>query len=154
MRDKNTGRVGTLTHDFDVPEGDKLRISTPILGDHLREDGSEAPVLEPTARRAFAPSGVLHCHFEVYGAAPDKETGQPNVMAGFSIRRSDGRFLAAGPETPLKPAADGGLSRSFGTSIAGAPPGRYEMIVLVTDVAAGQVAEIREPFVVEAPVTN
>jgi VWFA-related protein len=154
VRDKNAGRVGSLTHDFEVPEGDGLRISTPILGDHLREDGPEAPLLEPTARRAFAPKGVLHCHFEVYGAAPDKATGRPNVMAGFSIRRSDGRFLAAGPETPLKPGADDGLSRSFGAEIEGAPPGRYEMIVLVTDVAAGQVADIREPFIIEAPAPN
>jgi VWFA-related protein len=154
VRDKNSGRIGSLTHDFEVPEGAGLRISTPILGDHLREDGPEAPVLEPTARREFAPAGVLHCHFEVYGAAPDKGTGKPSVTAGFSIRRSDGRFLAAGAETPLRPGADGGLSRSFGAEIQGAPPGRYEMIILATDLAAGQVAEIREPFVIEAPATN
>jgi hypothetical protein len=153
VRDRNARRVGSLTHDFDVPESGGLRISTPVLGDRLREDGPGAPVLEPTARRTFAPLGILHCRFEVYGAARDAKTGQPDVLAGFSIRRSDGRFLAAAAETPLRPAADGSLSRSFGTRIDGAPPGRYEMIVLVTDQAAGRVAEIREPFSIElAPI--
>ncbi len=152
VRDKNDGRVGSLTHDFDVPDAAGLRLSTPILSDRLREGAAEARVPEPTARREFAPRGVLHCRFEVYGAAKDPKTGAPNVTAGFSIRRSDGRFLTAVAETPLRPAADGSLSRTFGTGIEGAPPGRYEMIVLVTDLAAGQVAEIREPFTIVAAV--
>jgi len=46
-------------------------------------------------------------------------------------------------------ALHGSLGRSFGTRIDGAPAGRYEMIVLVTDQAAGKVAEIREPFSIE-----
>ncbi len=106
---------------------------------------------EPTARRQFAPAGLLHCRFEVYGAAMDPRTGQPNVTAGFAIRRSDGRFLAAMPETPLKPGPDGALGRSLGMPLDGAPPGVYELIVLVTDIAAGQTAEVREPFVIEGP---
>jgi hypothetical protein len=32
----------------------------------------------------------------------------------------------------------------------GAPPGHYEAIVVVTDLAAGAAAEAREPFVIEA----
>ena len=66
---------------------------------------------EPTARRAFAPAGLLHCRFEVYGAEKDRQTGQPNVTAGLSVRRSDGRFLVAMPETSLKPGPDGTLAR-------------------------------------------
>jgi hypothetical protein len=72
------------------------------------------------------------------------------VTAGFSIRRADGRFLAATPETPLVPGPDGALARTLGTSLEGVPAGRYELIVVVTDVAGGQVAEAREPFEVEA----
>jgi hypothetical protein len=68
------------------------------------------------------------------------------VTAGFSIRRSDGKFLAVAPETPLKPAPDGTLARTMGAPLDGAPAGAYEMIVVATDLVAGQVAEIREPF--------
>ena len=154
VRDHNAGRLGSLSHDFDVTAPDGLRLSTPILSDRVLDDGAGGHVPEPIARRSFAPSGVLHCRFEVYGAAMDPKTGQPNVTAGFSIRRSDGRFLTAVPETPLRPGPDGSLSRTFGTPLEGAPPGRYEMIVLVTDVAAGRATEAREPFVIEAPAGN
>jgi len=153
VRDKNSGRIGTLTHDFEVPKSTGLRLSTPILSDRLREDGPDAGrTPEPVAYRTFAPTGMLHVRFEVYGAAKDAATGRPHVTAGFSIRRADGRFLGAAPETPLAPGPDGGLVRTLGTSLEGVPAGRYELIVVVTDLAAGQVAEAREPFEVEPKV--
>jgi hypothetical protein len=98
------------------------------------------------ARRVFAPAGLLHCRFEIYGAAKDPGTGSPRVTAGLSIRRSDGKFLAAAPETPLKPASDGTVFRTMGAPLDGAPAGLYEMIVVATDLVAGQAAEVREPF--------
>lgn len=148
-RDKNDGRIGSLTHAFEVPAGDGLRISTPILSDRLREEGGTR-LPEPIARRTFRASGLLHCRFEVFGAATDQRTGEPKVTAGFSIRRSDGRFLAAAAETPMKPGPDGTLARTQGTPLESAPPGRYELILVVTDLVAGQAAETREPFEIEA----
>jgi hypothetical protein len=71
-------------------------------------------------------------------------------LAGFSIRRSDGRLLAAMPEAPLQPGPDRTLARSLGVPLDGAPPGRYEAIVVATDLA-GRAAEAREPFEIEAP---
>jgi VWFA-related protein len=147
-RDRNGGAVGSLLHAFEVPPLDGLRVSSVALAAGPGEAGvGTAPA--PTARRQFAAAGVLHCRFGVYGAGRDTATGQPNVTAGFSIRRSDGRFLAAMPETPLRAAPDGALARSLGVPLDGAPPGRYEAIVVVTDLAAGAAAEAREPFVIE-----
>jgi VWFA-related protein len=148
-RDRNGGAVGSLLHAFEVPELEGLRVSSVALATGLREaTAGAAPA--PTARRQFVAAGVLHCHFEVYGAATVAATGRPNVTAGFSIRRSDGKFLAAVPETPLQAAPDGTLARGLGVPLDGAPPGRYEVIVVVTDLAAGRAAEAREPFVIEA----
>jgi len=149
-RDRNSGRVGSLLHEFDVPALAGLRLSSLILSDRLAEprgDGPGAPL--PTARRRFPRSGVLHCRFELYGAATDAASGKPSVTAGFSIRRSDGRFLAAMPETPLQVGPDGTLARGFGVPLDGAPAGHYEMIVVVTDLAAGRAAEAREAFEIE-----
>lgn len=151
-RDRNSGRVGSVTHEFEVPAAAGLRVSSLVLGDRLAEaTAPEARTLVPTARRRFGASGLIHCRFEVYGATRDPATGQPNVTAGFALRRRDGRVLAAAPSTPLRPGPDGTLGRSLGAPLDGAPPGRYEVIILVTDVAAGQVAEAREPIVIEAP---
>jgi VWFA-related protein len=149
-RDRNSGRVGSVSHDFEVPALAGLRVSSLALSDRLHEAGAaggRAP--EPTARRAFPPAGVLHCRFEVYGAAKDPKTGQPRVTAGLAIRRGDGRVLVAMPETPLQPGPDGTLARALGTPLGGVPAGTYEVIVVVTDLAAGQAAEARDAFVVE-----
>ncbi len=149
-RDRNSGRLGSLLHEFEVPNLEGLRVSSVALSDRAAEPRPGMPPLpEPTARRRFAPTGTLDCRFEVYGAAQDAASGRPNVSAGFSVRRSDGRFLVAMPETPLRPAPDGSLARSLGIPLAGAPAGRYEAIVVVTDLAAGRAVEAREPFVIE-----
>jgi len=147
VRDGNGGAVGSLLHEFEVPDLAGLRVSSVALAAGSREEkGDRGP--EPTARRQFAPAGILHCHFEVYGAGTDRASGGPKVTAGFSIRRSDGRFLAAMPETPLQAASDGTLGRSLGVPLDGAPPGQYEAIVVVTDLAAGKATEAREAFVI------
>jgi hypothetical protein len=147
-RDRNGGAVGSLLHAFEVPEVEGLRVSSVALATGPREAGAgTAPT--PTSRRQFTAAGVLHCHFEVYGAAADVATGKPKVTAGFSIRRSDGKFLAAMPETPLQAAPDGALARALGVPLDGAPPGRYEVIVVATDLVAGRAVEAREPFEIE-----
>ena len=133
--------------------GAGARRPAPLEPDSQRPLARGAPdgrVPEPIARRTFAPAGVLHCRFEVYGAAT-RPSGQPNVTAGFSIRRSDGRFLAAAPETPLRPGPTAPWRAASARRSRARPPGRYEMIVSVTDLAAGRVAEAREPFGIEAP---
>ena len=152
VRDRNSGRVGTIGHEFEVPAAAGLRLSSLVLSDRLHEGGGpDDRTPELIARRRFEPSGLLHCRFEVYGAGRDPATGQPNVIAGFALRRSDGRVLAAMPETALRPGPDGLLSRALGVPLDGAPPGRYEAIVLVTDLVAGQTAEGREPIVIGEP---
>jgi hypothetical protein len=142
--------VGSLLHEFEVPAAAGLRVSSIALSDRSREDATGGGRgFELTAQRRFAASGLLNCRFEVYGAAPGPETGRPNVTAGFAIRRRDGGVLAAMPETPLAPGPDGSLSRTVGVPLDGAPAGDYEMIVVVTDLAAGKAAEAREPFAIE-----
>jgi VWFA-related protein len=151
VRDRNSGRLGSLLHEFEVPEPAGLRISSLVLSDRFREDAkSGVRTLEVTARRRFSASGLLNCRFEVYGAAGGAGAGPPSVTAGFAIRRRDGGVLAAMPETPLVPGPDGSLSRTVGVPLDGAPGGDYEMIVVVTDIGAGKAAEAREPFVIEA----
>jgi VWFA-related protein len=147
-RDRNGGAIGSLLHEFEVPPLAGLRVSSVALAlGSAATTAGPASAPEPTARRAFPAAGILHCRFEVSGAAA--AAGGPNVTAGFSIRRSDGRFLAAAAETPLRAASDGRLARGLGVPLDGAPPGLYEVIVVVTDLAAGRSAEAREAFEVE-----
>jgi VWFA-related protein len=142
VRDAGSGRLGSLLQDFVVPATGGLRLSTPVLSDRLHAAGNP----EPIARRVFAPAGTLHGRFEVCGT----KKGAP-VKAGFTVRREDGGMLAASPATPLAPAADGSLSRSFGIPLDGVPAGRYELVVVAEDAATGERAETREAFAVSRP---
>jgi len=146
VRDSASGRVGSLSHDFEVPSLGGLRISTPLLsGRPGRPSGM--PMI--TARRTFAPADVLHCRFEVYGAATDPASGRHVVSAGFAIRSAEGRLLAASLASAMTPAADGTLTRTFGIPLAAASPGRYEVVVVARDELNGRTAKVRETFVVE-----
>jgi VWFA-related protein len=146
--DANNGRAGSVSHDFDVPSLEGLRISTPVLSDRLREAPGTGPEL--IARRTLAPTGVLHCRFEVYGAAKDPATGHPAVSAAFAVRRADGTLVAAADATRITPGADGILARTVGVPLDRAPEGPYEMIVTVEDEISGRTAEVREAFVVDS----
>ena len=147
-RDATSRRVGSLSHDFEVPKAEGLRLSTPVLSDRLREPPGVGP--EIVARRTFSPSGDLHCRFEVYGAARSATTGQPAVRAAFAVQLADGRLLAASRATPMTPGPDGTLGRTLGFPLGDAPPGRYELILVVEDEISGGRVEVREAFTVGA----
>lgn len=149
VRDKRSGRMGSVIHEFDVPDLSQLRASTPVLSDALQpvpEGSQSAPRASLLTRRSFAPGATLYCQFEVYGAAKDKATGMPRVSAGYVVRRPDGSVLTTVESTPIKPTSLGRLSRLVGTPLEGAAPGEYEFVLSLKDELAGKALELREPF--------
>jgi VWFA-related protein len=157
VRDKNGGRIGSVIHEFEVPQLGPLRVSTPVMSDVLQktptgEEGPPRPAM--LARRNFASGSMLYVQFEVYGAAKDKTTGLPKVTAGYQIRRSDGEVERAVAPSTITPTSIGRVSRLVGTRLEGASPGEYELVLTVRDEVAGKSVEVREPFTVEvAPPT-
>jgi VWFA-related protein len=147
VRDLNSGRVGSVVHEFEVPKVDSLRVSTPVLSDALEQDaeGNRRPVLQ--VRRSFATDAVLYCQFSVYGARKE-ESGSlmPRVRAGYEIRRADGVVFKRTDPTPINPTSVGALLRLHGIGLRGAQPGDYELVLTVRDDLAGQQVEVREPF--------
>ena len=121
VRDLNSGRVGTVVHEFEVPPAGTLRVSTPVLSDALDQgaDGTRRPVLQ--VRRAFATDATLYCQYAVYGAAKD-EAGSlmPRVSAGYEIRRADGVVFKRTDPTPINPTSVGALLRLNGIALRGA----------------------------------
>jgi VWFA-related protein len=152
VRDLNSGRVGSVVHEFEVPKVESLRVSTPVLSDSLEQDtdGNRRPVLQ--VRRSFATDAVLYCQFSVYGAR--KEEGgslMPRVRAGYEIRRTDGAVFKRTDPTPINPTSVGALLRLHGIGLRGAQPGEYELVLTVRDDLAGQSVEVREPFEIVSP---
>jgi VWFA-related protein len=147
VRDLNSGRVGSVVHEFEVPKVGSLRVSTPVLSDTLEtgQDGSRRPVLQ--VRRTFTTDSILYCQYSVYGAAKEKKGSlMPRVSAGYEIRRSDGFVFRRAAPTPIIPTSVGSLLRLNGIHLRGARPGEYEFVLRVKDELAGQSVEVREPF--------
>jgi VWFA-related protein len=147
--DENNERVGTVLHEFEVPDLSGWRVSTPVLSDTLPPSGSgRLPV--PLARRTFAPQSRLFCWFSVHGAARDEHTRLPEVFAGFSLQDASGREVSGGDPAVIRPDGNGGLARVIGISLEGLPPGEYSLLLTFEDKIAGKSYEYREPLIIEA----
>ena len=158
VRDKNGGRIGTVLHEFEVPDLASFRTSTPVLTDALMakkegETGPPRPAM--VVRREFAggADSKLYCQVEVYGAAKEQKSGMPEVTMGYTILRPDGSVMTRVDPTLIRPTSLGRLSRFVGTSLEWATPGDYEMILSLKDQVANKTIELREPFRVVASPT-
>ena len=160
VRDKNTGRIGTVIHDFEVPDLTLFRTSSINLSDTLQPDpeGKAVPRPMPLARRTFetGPDAKLFGQFSVFGAAKDKATGMPKVTAGYQIRGSDGAVRAEMQPSPIKPTSLGKLFRMVGNKLDEIPPGDYEFVIFLKDEVAEKTLEVREAFtlVAQAPLPS
>jgi VWFA-related protein len=154
VRDMAGGRMGSVLHEFEVPAGGALRISTPLLSDSLDKPASAAAAPKPVlrVRPAVASGATLYCQFGVFGAKREESgTPLPRVTSSYEIRRSsDGTVFRRSTPSVIKPTSVGSLLRLVGIPLAGAEPGEYEIVLQVTDELAGTRVEARERFVVEA----
>ena len=153
VRDKNAMKVGTVTHDFEVPDLAAWRISTPVLTDTTQPQQSGQPNAVPKlvllARRDFPTGSRLFCQFDVYSPTKDKATGMPKVTAGYTIRRkSDGMVFVKIAPTLIQPTSLGRLSRMVGPTLEGAEPGEYEIELNLKDELTGKILDHKEDFTV------
>jgi hypothetical protein len=145
VRDAVKGTIGSVILDFEVPALDTLRVSTPLVADHLQRtlDGTLVPAL--AVRRVFPAGSQLFCSFDVFAASKGAD-GMPQVKAGHALRRRDGTLLGETPLNPIQPTSIGALSRLIQIPLAGTPPGDYELVLKVEDTLSGQKRELVEPF--------
>jgi VWFA-related protein len=164
VRDKNAKRVGTLIHEFEVPDLSSFRVSTPVLSDALQappaeeKDQKGPPRAVHMVRRDF-PTGqntYVFFQYDVYGAQKDKTSGMPKVTAGYVVKKkADGAVVTKVDPTPIQPTSIGRLSRFTATSMKDYTPGDYEIVLNLKDELSGKTLEYSEPFkVVPAGTTS
>jgi VWFA-related protein len=156
VRDRNSKHVGSVVHDFEVPDLSQFRASTPIISDTLQpsQDPKARPKPALLARRVFPAGSTLYFQYEVFGAAKEKGNGMPRVTAGFQIRRPDGTVVNRGAPTPITPTSLGKVSRMVGASLENVTPGPYEFVLSLKDEIGGKTLELREPFEVGPPAAG
>jgi VWFA-related protein len=151
VRDLGNGRLGSVIHDFDVPDQSAFRITSPILSDAVEAkeaagDRPPRPVLQ--VGRRFTPGSTLYVQYSVLGATRGAASQLPQVSAGYEIRRADGSLLKSAPASRLNPTSLGALIRFHGISLSTANPGQYELVLTVKDEITGRTLESHEPFTV------
>jgi len=153
VRDLGSGRLGSVIHDFEVPDPASFHLTSPILAETLEEkrgDDSRPPRPVLQVRRSFAPASRLYVQYSVLGAAKDEATRMPKVSGGYEIRRADGSVVKGAAPTLIRPTSLGALIRLQGIALDGAPAGDYELVLRVRDEIARRTVEVREPFQVDA----
>jgi VWFA-related protein len=145
--DPRGGTVGSVVHDFEVPNLDEWRVASPVLTDVSTPGSSGQPQPMLVARRDFTGAGALLCSLEVYGAASDKASGAPRVLLSYTLRRGADE-IAHGEPRPLAPAPSGALGGFFGLPLSALPPGGYELALQFVDEVSGQKRELHELFTV------
>jgi VWFA-related protein len=150
VRDHNNGKIGTVIHEFEVPDLSLFRASTPVISDTLQPDPEKKATPRPTlvVNRIFPAGAMLYASFEVYGAAKEKPTGMPRVTAGYVVRRPDGTPLVSVQPTRINPTSLGKLSRMIGTRLPADAVGDLEIVFSLKDEVSGKTLEVREPFTV------
>lgn len=138
VRDRTSGRIGSLTHDFTVPTRPGLALSSLIVTDAIEQTNQPGQPPRPVliVRRLFPAGSTLYYQFSVFNAV-EAPGGRPAVTAGHVIRAADGTIVRQMTPTPLQP-GEHGLSRLAGVPLAGVPPGEYELEVSVHDGVGGQ----------------
>jgi VWFA-related protein len=150
--DHDNRRLGSVAHEFEVPDLSGWRVSTPILSDTLEDPvGEGLPRPVPLAHRHFAPRGRLFCLFRVYGAAVDGGVGEPDVVAGFSFRTATGQEIFRADPAAIRPDATGQLVRLLGIPLEGLAPGHYQLLLSFEDRVTGARYERRETLTVGVP---
>src|SRR5206468_6317155 len=68
VRDLGSGRLGSVIHDFEVPDPASFHVTSPILAETLEEkrpDDSRPPRPVLQVRRSFAPGSRLYVQYSV-----------------------------------------------------------------------------------------
>lgn len=149
VRDRNSGRIGALTHAFDVPQVDGFRVTTPIVTDTIEAaspGSSRIPKPVLVARREFPAGARVFYQFSVLGA-----TSGGRVLAGHEVRNAAGEVVKQHALEAIKPASDGSLIRLAGLAMQGLPAGPYQLRLRIVDETSQQVIERREPFTLLPP---
>ncbi|MEO8358943.1 MAG: hypothetical protein ABI672_02840, partial [Vicinamibacteria bacterium] len=137
-----SGRSGTLRHRFEVPPpqpaAGAILLSTPVISDIFRADGSAREV----ARLRFSRTRPVECAFDVFGATTG-DGKPPRLAARWTLRSVAGEDLRTGEE---RPRSEGGASFAFALPLNELPPGEYSLSLRVSDLASGAVATFEEPM--------
>jgi VWFA-related protein len=151
LRDRTTGAIGSVRHEFEVAAPGQFRMSTPIVTDTVQPPAAAGQPPRPVAiaRRTFPAGARIAVAFDVYGWT--ERAGGPQVSVAYALRRADGTQVAGAAPQALKANALGQLPVTIGLSLPPDAIGDHELRLSVRDEQALRVIEHVEPLVIAPP---
>lgn len=147
LRDRASGLLGSVRHEFEVPAPGQLRISSPVITDTLQPAAAGQPARPvPIARRTFRAGSRIVAAFDIYGAGNDG--GNPRLTVGYSLRRADGTQVAATSPRLLTPGALGQVSVVIALTLPDDASGEHDLYLTVRDEMTKRTLEGKEPLVI------
>lgn len=150
-RDEKSGRVGSAIEWVVIPDLTKkdLNLSSLLLGGQVLDNTANkdgAAQIQLSVDHRFPRSSSLGYWIFVYNA-PRDATGNPSLTVKSEIIR-DGKLVLAGPLRTIKSGGEDPQRIPFGQqlSLRSLSPGKYSLIVTVTNVVAGNSASERTNF--------
>jgi VWFA-related protein len=142
LRDRATGALGSVRHEFEVPAPEGFRITTPIVTDNVQAGAAPGQPARPVpvAHRTFKAGTRIAAAFDIYGVTDTAPAG-PQVSAAYSLRRADGTEVASIPAQSLKPNARGQFSVMVGITLPAGASGEHELRLSVRDERSVRVIE-------------
>jgi len=141
-RDEKSGRVGSAIEWVVIPDLTKkeLTLSSLLLGGQVVDDAANkdgAAQIQLSVDHRFSRSARLGYWVFVYNARRDN-AGAPNLAVQSQILR-DGKVLLSGPPRRINNGAPDPDRIPFGDelSLRSLSPGKYNLIVTITDAVSG-----------------
>ena len=146
LRDRASGTIGSVRHEFEVAEPRAFRITTPIVTDVMQPAAQGQPARPvPVATRTFKAGSRIAAAFEVFGTT---ESGQAPaaVSVSYSLKRPDGTTVASIPPQALKPNSRGQFGVTIGITLPAGATGEHDLALSVRDEQAVRVIDHVEPI--------
>jgi len=148
VRERATGLLGSVRHDFTIPDAGGFRVSTPIVTDQFEAPVSGRPTPVPIARRTFHAGSRVSCAFDIFGAARSPADGFARVTLAYNLRAADGRNVAVSPPRPLNSNAQGQVAVVLALTLPASAAGAHTLHLTIHDELSQRSLDIEEPIMV------
>jgi GWxTD domain-containing protein len=158
LKDLNSGNVGTLARRLPVPRfpEDQLAHSSLVLADQIEQVaqknvGSGQFVIgdtkvRPVVRREFQRNERLGIYLQVYNLGIEEGSNKPNATIEFTVMRGKQKVFNHSETTGEIELAGPQITVAKFLSLEAFPPGRYRLLVSVTDQTRGQTIQTSANF--------
>jgi GWxTD domain-containing protein len=158
LKDLNSGNVGTIYKGFSVPKYDeeKLATSSIILADDIQKLSLKqvaagqfvigSSKVYPNLKNSFERNRTMGIYFQIYNLALDEKTSKPSATIEYVLKKGDKELSRFSEQKDKLAGASQQMTLEKLFPLANLEPGRYSLVVNVTDNLSKRTISPAAPF--------